>query len=393
MIAEIRNADPPRIAVWPPLIGGAVGLALLVLGWLVDPAQAFRSYLVGYLFWLGLPVGMLAIAFIQFLTGGVWGLVVRRLCEAGAGTLGMMAVLFLPILFGLPHIYAWARPEFGDDPGVAHLALYLSPGFFGIRAAIYLLVWVGLGLLLVRWSAGQERESQWDLFQRFRPLATVGVIALGLTVSFAAMDWVMSIDPTWASTIYGAMVACGMLFTAHAFLIVAVIALRRHPALAPLVTPAVLNDLGSLLLAFLLLWAYLGFFQYLLIWSGNLTHEIPWYLARIDGAWRPIALVLAAVGFAAPLGALVLRAVKRDQRMLGAVAALILGSRFLDVFGLVEPSYGPPSLARHWMDLAAFTAVGGFWLALFAVRVRAAPLVPLHDARLYELADGAHGSG
>ncbi len=390
MIAAVHGANPPRLVIGrPALVVGILGLVLVALGWFVDRPQFFRSYLVAYVFWLAIPLGLLAIAMIQLLTGGIWGLAARRVCEAGAATLWLMALLFVPLLFGLPELYAWARPEVvANDPLLARREIYLNPVAFVARTVCYLAVWIVLARLLIRWSSDQDRAADRAILHRLRKLATIGVLALGLTVSFAAMDWLMSIDAHWYSTVYGATVAMGMVLTAFAFAVVVVVSLRRQPALERIVSPGVFNDLGSLLLAFLMLWTYMAFFQYLLIWSGNLSEEIPWYLERLNGPWRPVAFVVALGGFALPFAGLIFRDLKRNPRTLGVIAGFLLLTRVVDVFWLIEPAYPQPALSHHWIDLAALVGIGGIWLALYTHELSRRPLAPLHDPRLSQLAEG-----
>lgn len=370
----------PRLA-GPALLVGLLGLALSAAGWVADPARFFQAYLMAYAFWLAIPLGCLALALLQFLSGGVWGLVLRRVVESGAATLPLMLVLFLPLVFGLPTLYPWARPEVvATDAVLQQKALYLNVPFFLVRTAVYFAAWLGLTFCLLRWSAEQDRTGDPRLLRKLQRLAAGGLVLLGLTVSFAAIDWLMSLEPRWYSTAYPLMVATGALLSGLAFAVAVAILLARRPPLAAVVSPQVLNDLGSLLLAFLMLWTYIAYFQYLLVWTGNLAEEIPWYLRRLDGAWQALAFAVALGGFGLPFVLLVFRGLKRSARPLLAIAAFLLATRLLDTFWLVEPAF--PDATLDWRDLAAVLGLGGLWLALFARRLAALPLLPPHDLRL-----------
>jgi hypothetical protein len=311
-----------RVALGALLVG-AVGMALTVVGGVGDPRGFFRAYLLGYTYWVGLGLGSLGMLLVQFLTGGKWGLITRRIFEAGTATLPMMAILFVPILFGLPQLYAWARPaDVSADAVLQHKAGYLNVPFYVIRAVVYIVSWVVLGSLLRRWSALQDRSGDPFILRRLQRLSIVGALVLGFTATFAAIDWLMSLDADWYSSMFPPMVAMGDLLLALAFAIVLVALLGPVSALRDILTPAILNDLGSLLLAFTMLWGYLEYFQYLLIWAGNLSDEIPWYLSRSEGGWLPVAVLVAAVGFLLPWYLLLFRPLKRNRRSLPVIAAV-----------------------------------------------------------------------
>jgi hypothetical protein len=366
-------------------IAGGVGLALTVGGGLLfGGAEAFfRAYLLGFTFWSGLGLGGLGIGFIQFLTGGRWGLATRRIYEAAATSLPFMALLFVPLLFGIPVLYAWARPEVvAADPVLQHRAVFQNTPFFVVRSIGYLLAWAGLAFLLLRRSAAEDQPAASDAPRRLQRLSVIGVLVLALTVTFAAIDWLMSLDAEWSSTMYPVMVGMSDLLLALAFAVVVVAVFGTALGLAPLLTPSLYNDLGNLLLAFLMLWAYLAFFQYLLIWAGNLTDEIPWYVLRSSGGWRPVALALAVVGFGVPFWLLLFRPLKRNARPLAAIAGLILVTRVIDVYWLVAPPFLPQGPAVNWLDIAAWLGFGGVWLAAFVWQLARRPIVAPNDPRL-----------
>ena len=375
----------------PALAVGLIGLALCVVGGLFDPTQAFRSYLLAYVFWLDFALGCLGLSLIQLLTGGVWGLAIRRIAEAGTRTLPLMALLFVPVFFGLPRLYLWAQPAVvAQDPLLQHKSIYLNAPGYVVRAVIYFVAWCALAYYLSRWSAEQDRTGDPALLGKLQHLAAGGAVLLGVTATFAAIDWLMSLEPDWYSTVYGAIVAWGAVLTSMAFAIVLVVLLARRPPLAPLVSPLLLNELGSLLLAFLVLWSYMAYFQYLLIWAGNLHEEIPWFLRRTSGEWLPIAVVVVVGTFTVPFFLLLFRDLKRNPRTLLAISALLLLSRPIDVLWLVKPAWVTEGWLLHWLDLAAAVGLGGVWLAAFAWLLAQRPLLPPHDPRLPAGLEVAH---
>jgi len=365
------------------LVVGMVAGALCVLGALASPSQFLRSYLVAYLFFTGIALGCLAILMIQHITGGAWGAVIRRQLESATRTLPLMALLFLPLAAGLRELYKWARPDVvNDDPLLAHKAVYLNPTFFNLRAILYFAAWIIVARALNRWSVEQDRTGDPLPGQRLELLSRGGLALLGITMTFASIDWMMSLEPHWFSTIYGIIFMGGSVLSAFAFAIAMLALAANGEPLADVITPRALNDLGNLLLAFVMLWAYFSFSQFLIIWAGNLPEEIPWYIARLRGGWQWVALGLVVCHFALPFLVLLPRAVKRRAPVLGAVALGLLVVRFVDLFWVVTPAFRPANLAVHWLDAAAALAVGGFWLATFVWQLGERPLVPLHDESL-----------
>jgi hypothetical protein len=356
----------------------------------------FAGYLVGYLFWSGIALGCLGTALLQQVTGGFWGLALRRIAEAGARTLPLVAVMFVPLLFGVPALYAWARPEVvAASASLQQKAPYLNLPFFVGRAILYFACWIVLSRLLDRWSAGEDHESSPAATERLRRLGIVGLIVLGLTAAFAMIDWAMSLEPEWYSTIYPSMVATGSLLAAFAFMILVFLRLAPRTDLAPLATPRVRNDLGSMLLAFLMLWAYQEYSQYLLIWSGNVQEEIPWYVRRQEGAWGWAAVALMVLGFGLPFLLLIFREVKRSARSLGGIAALLLVMHLVETAWLVGPGLGVGPLFALWAVVATI-GLGAIWLWWFRRQLTARPLLPFHDPRLANLGElateAAHAS-
>jgi hypothetical protein len=371
----------------------AVGLIAAVLcagGALIFPPVFFRAYLSAYIFWIGIPVGALALLMLHHLVGGRWGFMIQRVLEAAIQTLPLMALLFIPLLFGLADLYPWAQTEVvAADPLLQQKAAYLNIPFFIARAVAYFAVWIVLGRLLVTWSLQQDRSADDTLTLRLQRLSGPGLVLYGLTVSFAVIDWIMSLEPKWYSTIFGMIFMVSFGLAALALAILATRFLEREKPLAQVISPDRRHDLGNLLLALVMFWAYLNFSQFLLIWSENLAEEIPWYLHRIGGGWEWVAVALILFQFALPFILLLSRNTKRDSGTLAAVAAAILFMHWLDILWMVVPTFYPAQFHFHWLDITAPVAIGGLWLAAFIGYLKARSLLPLHDPRFTELLEQA----
>jgi hypothetical protein len=367
----------------PALIGGLTGLALGLIGAIVAPEQFFRSYLTAYLFWCGIALGSLAILMLQHITGGAWGAVIRRVLESATRTLPLLALLFLPLLFGLAHLYEWAQPEHvAHDEILQHKAIYLNVPFFLTRAVLYFAVWLILARLLNRWSLEQDSTPLDRQGVRLEYLSRGGLLLYGLTMTFASIDWVMSLEPHWFSTIYGILFVGGQVLSAFAFVIPILMLLTDRPPMSEIVSADQFQDLGKLLLAFVMLWAYFSFSQFLIIWSGNLPEETPWYVNRLHGGWQWVGVAQIVLHFALPFGILLSRNLKRNARLLSMVAIGVVFMRFVDLYWLITPAFSPGALAVHWLDVVTLIGVGGVWLAFFVNQLKGRPLLPLRDPSL-----------
>jgi len=367
------------------LIGGAVGAAISVLGLFLNVTQFLQSYLMGYMLWLGVTLGCLALGMIHQLSGGAWGVLIRRPIGAATRVLPAMTLLFLPIAVGMSKMYPWMNADLvAHDEVLQHKHVYLNWPFFLIRAAIYFLIWNGYAYLLNAWSLEQDRTGNPDLARRMQILSGSGLVAYGLTITFASFDWLMSLEPHWFSTIYGVLIIGGQGLSALAFLIVALTWLSRRPPLDRIVQPAHFHDLGNLMLAFVMLWAYFSFSQYLIIWSGNLPTEIAWYLHRIETGWRPVAIGLIVFHFAVPFVVLLSRTVKRQPELLVKVAAAILVVRLLDLFWLIAPEFRQHGIGVSWLDAALPLTIGAIFAGCFVYQLRGRALLPIHDPEFDE---------
>ena len=372
------------------LAGGGVFLLATLAGLALDREQFFRSWLFAFLFWLGFGVGSLGLALLNQLTGGLWGAVPRRFHEAAARTIPYMALAFLPVLLGATSLYPWAGPAAAADEVLRRKAAYLNLPFFALRAAGYFVVWGVLGHLLSAWSARQDERHDEAAAGRLRGLSGVGLVVLSATTTFAAIDWGMSLAPHWFSTIYGVLFIVGWTLSALAFTIVLLANLAGEPPFDAALRPVTVHDLGKLLLAFTMLWAYVNFSQFLIIWSGNISEETPFYVRRLQGGWQLVAIALLVFHFALPFALLLSRPLKRNARSLAAVAWLMLAMQLLDLYWLIAPDLlGRDSLTlplrAHWLDLTAVLGVGGFWLYLFARQARARAVLPLGDPEVRAL--------
>lgn len=371
---------------------GAGGGALLVLGFFVAREELFRAYLLGYTYWLGIALGSLALSMVYHLTGGQWGTVARRVFEAASRTLPALVVLFVPVVFGLDALYEWAHEEaVAADPILQHKAAYLNPAAWIARAALYFAVWLALVWLFDRWSARQDREPSVRLIVRMRRLAAPGLVLYVLTVTFAAMDWLMSVDPHWYSTIYGVWLLGGQGIATLGFLILVAVLLSKSEPLAGVIRKVHFHDWGKLLLTFTLLWTYFSLSQLLIIWSGNIPEEVLWYHHRLHGGWQHVGLSLALLHFAVPFLLLLSRDLKRDVKLLAPVAGLLLVMHWVDYFWNVMPTYSPSDFRLHWLDPVAPVALGGLWVWLFVRELKRRPLLPVGDPNLEEvLSDAGH---
>jgi hypothetical protein len=366
-------------------MAGGIGAVVCLLGLVLNPAQFFRSYLTTYLLLLAVALGSLALAMVHQVSGGAWGVVIRRVLGAATRTLPLLTILFIPIVAGMRYLYPWT-----DAAAVAQDAVlqwkqpYLNVPFFLVRAGIYFGAWNAIVFLLNKWSLEQDETGDPLMAKRMQKLAAAGLLAYGLTITFASFDWVMSIEPHWFSTIFGVLLMGGQALAAMAFAIIALAWLSRRPPLSDLVTPNHFHDLGNLMLAFTMLWAYFGFSQYLIIWSGNLPEEAEWYLHRSAHGWQFVALALVAFHFAVPFLLLLLRVTKRRGETLAKVAALILAMRYVDLFWLIQPAFHPEGLHVHWLDVLLPMSMSALWLGVFVYHLRGRALLPLHDPEFDE---------
>jgi hypothetical protein len=391
----IQSFNPPNMSDYQKraLIVGIVFLVILIAGIFFNPHQFFQSYLIGWTFWTGITVGSLALLMLQHLTGGGWGLVIRRSLEAATRVLPLMVVLFVPVIIGAHSIYhEWMdHEEVAKHPAVQFKASYLNLPFFTVRSLIYFAIWGALAFFLNKWSLAQDRTADNRYTKNMRVLSGPGMVILIFSVTFASIDWYMSIEPEWFSTIYGFIYVAAWALSALAFVIAVMARLSREEPMRRIVAPLHFHDLGKLLLALVMLWAYFAFSQFLIIWSGNLPEEITWYIRRIYGGWGALIISIGILHFAAPFLFLLSRGIKRDPGKLVLIAILVLIMRAVDLLWMLAPAFQH----RMWllMDVAAFIGFGGLWLAFFTWQLGKRSLIPINDPQFESTLEQMHAGG
>ena len=362
------------------LVVGLVALGFTALGAFVERRQFFFSYLFGWVFWVGLSMGCLLASMIHQLTGGRWGYPTRRFLEAGFLVLPLMAVLAIPILFGLRQLYPWARPaEVAVEPVLRDRHVYQNDWAFILRTVCYLVVWIWMCLSLRKWSLEQDAAPGPGPTIKARRLSGPGIVLFALLGTFAFVDWVMSLEKYWWSTMFGVIVLIGQLLLALSFAVVMLTLFKEQEPLAGVVTRTHYHHLGNLLLAFVLFWTYVSFGQLLIIYSGDIPNELEWYLHRIAGNWKAVIAAVAFFHFFLPFLLLLFRTVKRHVAPLTVLAAMLFTVHVVDSYWLVLPTFHQHGLEVSWLDFAAPIGIGGLWLAFFLSRLKAVALLPQHD--------------
>jgi hypothetical protein len=379
------------------LVVGVLGLLISIVGWITKPEDFFRSYLVAFLVVLGLSLGSLGLLMLQHLTGGDWGILIRRPLECATRVLWLVVAFSVPLIFGMKYLYTthtvgnetrigWLNPPpVGHEGALSDLQQkYLTHNFFLLRLVIYFVIWIGLMWLFNRLSREQDANPEdRALRARFKRWAGPGIILYVFAMTFAAIDWSMSLSPHWASTIYGFLFVAGQAISAMSLMIIMVVMFSRSEPFSHIVQKRHLHDLGKLLFAFNMLWAYFSFSQLLIIWSGNQPEEITFYKSRLNGPWGVVAAMVLVLHFFIPFFALLSRDVKRNQAVLPKIAMWLIAMRFLDIFWLTRPEFTYQALPTLW-DIAAILALGGIWLWFFAVQLKQQPLLPLGEPKLAE---------
>ena len=391
-----QTFNPPNLSDFQKraLIAGAFFLLALLVFAFIDRKQFFQAYLIGWTFWTGIAVGSLALLMLQHLTGGGWGFVIRRALEAATRTLPIMAILFIPIILGAHDVYHhWLdEGELAKHAVVQFKTPYLNLPFFIVRTVIYFGAWIALAFFLNKWSLAQDRTADNRYTKNMRVLSGPGMVLLIFTVTFASVDWYMSLEPEWFSTIYGFIWVAAWTLSALAFVIAVMANLSKEEPMKRIVAPLHFHDLGKLLLALVMLWSYFAFSQYLIIWSGNLPEETGYYIHRTHGAWGAVIILIGILHFAAPFLFLLSRNFKRNPGKLVLVAGLILLMRMVDLLWMLVPAFKE----EHrwiWLDLIALLGFGGGWLALFTWQLSKRPLIPINDPQLESVMEQMHAGG
>jgi hypothetical protein len=364
------------------LVIGVIALLLCGIGWMTMPGEFFIAYLFSEFFFLGLSLGSLAILMIHHLTAGYWGYGLRRFLEAAVGNLPILAVLFVPIFFGLSELYPWRHPDaVATHELLAKKLGYLNTTGFIVRTVIVFTIWIGIASLLLKWSAQQDISVSVEPTRKMRTLSGPGLVIYPVTMTFAAVDWIMSMEGDWYSTMFPVLVCIGQILGALSLMILLLARAANSAPLANLAGADTFHKIGNLLLAFVMMWAYLAFGQLLVVWSGNLPPEISWYLHRIAGGWRWVASFIAFFQFFLPFFLLLMRPVKQKRHVLAMVAGCVFLSYIVTIWWTIAPSIHTTNIYVSWLAFAAFFAIGGLWWAAFLWNLERRRLVPLNDPR------------
>jgi hypothetical protein len=380
------------------LVVGGIALLMALFGYMKSPADFYHSYIFSYMLILGLTVGSLGLLMLQHLTGGIWGMVIRRPLEAASRNLVLVGILFIPILMGMKYLYSGNDSETGwlNAPKEGEHALtswqqgYLTQGGFVTRALIYFAIWLVLMVVFNNWSKQQDQSNGEGLKQRMKALAAPGVILYILAMTFAAIDWVMSLSPRWASTIYGFLFVAGQAIAAMGLMIAVIVLLAGSEPFNGVIKKRHLHDLAKLLFAFNMLWAYFAFSQLLIIWSGNQPEEITFYRSRLNGQWGVVAVIVLLFSFAIPFLLLLSRDVKRAASVVSKIAVWMVFMRLVDLYWMTRPEFTSRAVPT-WLDIVVPVALIGLWLGFFAMNLKQRPLLPVGDPNLSEvLAQNEH---
>ncbi len=369
----------------PSLIAGIIGLILSAVGFFINRQDFFRAYLPSFLFWFSIVAGSLAVLCLQYMTGGEWGLMIRRPLGAAARTMWLMFVFFLPVLAGMKFLYPWTNTEWAQHDPVVRLKLaYLNTPRFMAFTLFYFFCWILWAWSIRRLSVKfyEDRAPETDLARR--RWAGAGLPMIVLTLTFASIDWMMSIEPRWASTMYGITFLVGCALSAFAFVTFFLTRLAGTDAMAGILKPSHLRDLGNLMLAFVMFYAYTAFSEYLLIWYANTHEEIPHYLTRQHGVWGALALMLVVFHFFLPFFMLLMRAIKDRAETIAVVAVIIIVMRYVAIYWLVAPSFYGADFHYSWIDLATLVGIGGVWMFAFLQQLKGQTIIPIHETWVEE---------
>jgi hypothetical protein len=370
------------------LVIGAVAAVVSIAGAFLAPNSFYSAYLTGFMFWLGLSLGCMAILMLHHLVGGAWSIVIRRILESGMMTLPLMFVLFIPILLNLPKLYFWARPGLTDPKIVEIHDSYLNFNGILVRYILYFAIWFGMAYFLNRWSTEQDTIAGQSTL-RFRAMSSIGLVIYSLTISFAVIDWVMSLQARWISTIYGLIFIAGEALSAFCFCVVIESILGKRKPMSEYLTDTEVHDHGKFMLTFVMVWTYFNFSQWLIIWAGNLPEEIPWYVRRMNGGWGEVGLFLAVFQFAVPFALLLSRQLKRKAHTLVRLASWIIIMRMVDIFWHIEPA-SHPTFHVSWLHFTIIAGIGGLWMAYFFHNLRSRPLLPVNAPQTLRLLERSH---
>jgi hypothetical protein len=383
-------------------IAAAIFLGLGVVGLFVSGADMFyRSYLIGYFYAICFALGCLGLLCVQHLSGGGWGVAIRRMLEAGAKTIPFFAILFIPIILGSHHIYEWTHHDVvAKNHILHHKEPYLNMPFWLIRTGIYFAFFTALAYGLSRISLRQDKTGDPNLSERMTMISGPGLLAFILLCTFASVDWFMSTEPEWFSTIYGMLFIAQQAVSVISFMIVFGVLLATRAPMNEVIVPKHLHDLGKFLLAFTMLWAYFSFSQYIIVWAGNLPEETTWYLKRIRGFGEYMAWFIVIAHFALPFIILLSRDIKRRAGTIAKVAGFMMFMRLVDAVWFLAPGFTKIDVATgqgiggfelHWMYFVMPIGMFALFVGLFMMNLKKHAMVPVGEPALHEaLAPAAH---
>lgn len=376
-----RLIETEGVGTWSLWIGLA-GLAASAAGYFLNQKQFFFSWLTSFAFWGTIAVGGLFFTQLHHLVGAKWSVVIRRISETVMSVLPVLALFALPLIAGIGVLYPWSHPEHVvHDPILMSKAPFLNVPFFIVRLVLYVGVWAVLSWLLYKTSLAQD-GSNTDLRPRLRKISAPGMLLFAFTLTFAAFDWLMSLEPHWFSTIYGVYVFAGVVVAVVSFLTLMILVLKCRGVLADTITVEHYHDLGKLLFAFTVFWAYIAFSQFFLIWYANFPEETTFFHHRWTGTWKCVSTTLVLGRFVLPFLILMNREPKRNPRVLWVICPFLLAMHWLDLYWLVMPNLHHDGAHFSWIDAATFVGIGGIFLWIFWKRLVSAPVIPVGDPDL-----------
>ena len=382
---SIPKDHPLQRLQWAVLVAGVLFLMVSVWEGYGNAGQFFFSYLVAYLFFLSIGLGGLIFVLIQFVTRAGWSVAVRRLAEHIMGTLPLLALLAVPLVFGFGELYPWFDSQgVSTDKILQGKSAFLNPGFFYLRSLVYLLSWALIAWGFRKLSIKQDNGNAVPITRKLQAASAPAIVWFAVTVTLFSFDWIMSLDPHWYSTVFGVYFFAGCIIALLSVLILLVLLLQRFRLLANIVSEEHFHDMGKLLFGFVVFWAYIAFSQYMLIWYANIPEETIWYAHRLQHGWESVSFLLAAGHFVLPFFLLLSRNAKRNHTMLIAATLWLLAMHYVDLYWLVMPSFQSDGLHAHWLDLTTFLSVGSLVFAGLLKLMAKPLLIPVRDPRLAE---------
>ncbi len=379
-----RFTDKGRFGVIA-LAAGVAGTVLTIVGYFVDSQQFFTSWLMSFATWTTIALGALFFVMLQHATGAVWSVVTRRAAEAMTQTFPLLLVLFIPVILGAHSLYHWSHEDaVASDHILTWKAPYLNIAFFSIRGVVFFAIWIVLGWMLTRHSLRQDVDGDASHTVSLRKISAAGLFFFAFSITFAAFDWLMSLEPHWYSTIFGVYVFAGGFLAALACMSLFFQWLGKGGMLTKEVSIEHHHDFGRLLFAFTVFWAYIGGSQYYLIWYANIPEETVWFLSRWDNGWWVVSVALIFLRFAVPFGTLIFYKAKRNLSVMRAVTILMVLMHAVDMYWLVMPTFREGSPMPSWMDFTALVGIGGLVLWLFWLRYTAHAVVPFKDPKFHD---------